>query len=81
MISSKTEGRTTLRHSLAWRMVLPVPLIVVAAIALIGFTVPRMTAKDATEGAVAASRQIATQFKILRAYYTENVVGKAVKDG
>ena len=69
------------RRSLAWRMILPIPLVVVIGIAVIWFVVPRVVVEIATDGALSASQQIATQFKIVRTYYTENVVNKINKDG
>jgi methyl-accepting chemotaxis protein len=69
------------RRSLAWRMILPIPLVVVIGIAVIWFVVPRVVVEIATDGALSASQQIATQFKIVRTYYTENVVNKINKEG
>src|SRR5262245_5931335 len=69
------------RRSLAWRLVLPVPLALVAAIAAVWVVVPRMIADNATEEAVLVSGRIATQIKTMRTYYTENVVNKALKEG
>jgi methyl-accepting chemotaxis protein len=69
------------RRSLAWRMILPIPLVVVIGIAVIWFVVPRVVVEIATDGALSASQQIATQFKIIRTYYTENVVNKINKEG
>jgi methyl-accepting chemotaxis protein len=68
-------------HSLAWRLLLPVPLALVVAIAAIWFVIPRMIASSATDEAIHASQQIASQFKTIRAYYTDNVVGKVTKEG
>ena len=69
------------RRSLAWRMILPIPLVVVIGIAVIWFVVPRVVVDIATDGAVTAAQQILTQFKIIRTYYTENVVNKINKEG
>ena len=38
-----------LRHSLKWQMIGPIPLMVIAAIAAVWLTVPRMIADNATE--------------------------------
>jgi hypothetical protein len=62
-------------------MILPVPLAVIAAIALVWFALPRIIASNATGSAVLDGGQIANQFKIIRGYYTEAVVNKVVKDG
>src|SRR5262245_46399973 len=70
-----------LRHSLAWRMIGPIPLIVIIAIAAAWLVIPRMIADNATEQALLTGRSIATQFKTIREYYSENVVDKIVVDG
>jgi signal transduction histidine kinase len=70
-----------LRHSLKWQMIGPIPLMVIAAIAAVWFIVPRKVAESATDQAVLAGRSIATQFKTLREYYTENVVDKILSEG
>src|SRR5688500_16119570 len=74
-------GATLSRRSLAWRMILPVPLAVIAAIAASWLVVPRVIADNATAEAVTASQQIAAQFKTIRGYYTDKVVGKLTKEG
>jgi methyl-accepting chemotaxis protein len=68
-------------RSLAWRMILPIPLVVIIGIAIIWCVVPRVVVNIATDGAITASQQIATQFKIIRTYYTENIVNKINKEG
>jgi methyl-accepting chemotaxis protein len=68
-------------RSLVWRMILPIPLVVIIGIAIIWCVVPRVVVNIATDGAITASQQIATQFKIIRTYYTENIVNKISKEG
>jgi signal transduction histidine kinase len=70
-----------LRHSIKWQMIGPIPLMVIAATAAVWFMVPRKVAESATDQAVLAGRSIATQFKTLREYYTENVVDKILSEG
>src|SRR5262245_2408804 len=70
-----------LRHSVKWQMIGPIPLMVIAATAAVWFMVPRKVAESATDQAVLAGRGIATQFKTLREYYTENVVDKILREG
>jgi methyl-accepting chemotaxis protein len=69
------------RGTIAWRLILPVPLMLIAATMAIWVVVPRIIAGNATAEAILASQQIATQFKMIRAYYTENVVNKVLKNG
>jgi methyl-accepting chemotaxis protein len=68
-------------HSIIWRMILPVPLALIAAIAVVWFALPRLIADNATNDAVISNGQVAKQFKIIRGYYTENVVNKVLKNG
>jgi C4-dicarboxylate-specific signal transduction histidine kinase len=70
-----------LRHSLAWQMIAPIPLAMIAAIAAIWLLVPRMIAANATDQAVLESRNIAAQFKTIREYYAENVIDKILIEG
>ncbi len=69
------------RKSLAWRLILPVPLTVVVAVGLIWVAVPRLVASMAINDATLGGQQVAAQFKTIRGYYTENVVNKVVKEG
>jgi methyl-accepting chemotaxis protein len=69
------------RGSLVWRLVLPVPITILVAVVLIWLAVPRLVASMAVNDAVIADRQVAAEFKTIRAYYTENVVNKVVKSG
>jgi methyl-accepting chemotaxis protein len=70
------------RHdSLAWRLILPVPIAIVVAVVAIWATVPRIVDNMAMTDAILTNQQVAGEFKTIRAYYTENVVNKVVKDG
>ncbi len=69
------------RKSLAWRLILPVPLTVVVVVGLIWAAVPRLVASMAINDATLGGQQVAAQFKTIRSYYTENIVNKVVKDG
>jgi methyl-accepting chemotaxis protein len=73
--------RRSHRNSLAWRLILPVPLTIVVAIAAIWLSVPRIVASMAINDAVLANQDVASEFKTIRAYYSENVVNKVVKGG
>ena len=67
------------RDSLIWRLLLPAPLVLILAVGVIWYFVPRVVAGMATNDAVIANQQIASQFKAMRGYYTEWVVKKAVE--
>ncbi len=68
-------------HSMAWRLILPVPILMVIVIAAIAIIVPKIVADNARREAVSTGRQTAEQFKIIRKYYTNNVIKKVVKSG
>jgi methyl-accepting chemotaxis protein len=69
------------RHSLGWRLIIPIPVALAAAVILVWALVPPAISKSAVDEAVRSSLQTAAQFKTMRAYYTENVVNKLVKQG
>src|SRR5579883_40967 len=70
-----------MRHSIAWRMVLPVPVVTIAAVLVAWLALPSYIASNAVDDAIQSARQTAAQFKTLRGYYTENVAAKAIKGG
>ena len=65
--------------SISMRLILPIPLAVLVAVAAIWVIVPKLVAENAREEAVRANQQIAGQFKTIRGYYTKNVISKVVK--
>jgi len=67
------------RHSLIWRLIAPVPITIVVAIGLSWLIIPRVIAGNSTDDAIRTAQQIGAQFKTIRAYYTDNVVNKALK--
>jgi methyl-accepting chemotaxis protein len=78
---SPERKRSWFRNSLAWRIVLPIPLGLALAIGAIWVFVPRLIAANALEEAVNVSRRTAAEFKTIRNYYTEMIVNKVVKNG
>src|SRR5258708_19879110 len=80
--NSEEQPGWTVRHdSLAWRLIVPVPIAIMLAVVLIWATVPRIIDSMAMTDAVLANEQVAVEFKAIRTYYTENVVNKVVKGG
>jgi methyl-accepting chemotaxis protein len=79
--SEPTRPKLRLRGTISWRLLLPIPLAMAVAIAALWIIAPRVMVSNATDEAIAAGQQVAAQFKMIRAYYTENVVNKIVKDG
>src|SRR5262245_24859752 len=69
------------RHSVAWRLLLPVPIVLAIAVGLIWTVVPRVITSIAINDAILANQQSAAEFKLIRAYYSENVVIKLLGQG
>jgi methyl-accepting chemotaxis protein len=69
------------RSSIAWRLLLPVPLTIIVAVALIWLVVPRLITSVAINDATLAGQSLTAQFKTIRGYYTQNVVNKVVAGG
>jgi len=76
----RTKAGAPSKRSLSWRLLLPLPITLVVAILSIWFVVPDVVRDNATDEAIRAGQQTANQFKQIRAYYTENVVGKVAKE-
>ncbi len=72
---------SALQSSLLLKMLVPICLVVVAMVIAISVYTPRAVVDTALEEAVVKGMQTADQLKALRAFYSENVVSKAVKDG
>jgi methyl-accepting chemotaxis protein len=80
-LASPRPAWRSFRHSLGWRLIVPIPVALAAAVALVWALVPPAISRSAVEEAIRASLQTAAQFKTVRAYYTDNVVNKLVKQG
>ncbi len=70
-----------LNRSLAWKVLLPVPIALMIAIAGIWLFVPSMIAENVRADATLNAQKTAGQFKTIRGYYTKNVIKKVVADG
>src|SRR5579871_3639016 len=77
----RQQSWLALHDTLAWRLIVPVPIAIIIAVVSIWLAVPRLVESMATTDAVLADVQIATDLKTIRAYYTENVVNKVVTGG
>jgi methyl-accepting chemotaxis protein len=65
--------------SVIWPLVLPVPLVLFLILAVLGFWLPDRIAENIRVDATKAARQTAEQFKLIRAYYTQFVIKKALE--
>lgn len=69
------------RKSIVWKLVLPVPIVLLVAILAVWIFVPRIVENSAREIAVTSAIDTASQLNILRSYYTRNVAEKVIADG
>ncbi len=69
------------QKSILWALVIPLPLLLVASLAVAWIFIPRAILDNAREAAIQAGVATVNQFKTIRGYYTENVVTKAVSTG
>jgi len=60
-------------------MILPIPIITLAALILAWLLLPPLIAQHAVEGAIQSAQDTVRQYKTLRAYYTKYVVAKVVE--
>ncbi len=70
-----------LGSSIAWKLIVPVPLAIIVGLSLAWFLIPGMVVENAKDIATRSALQTATQFKTIRSYYTKNVVKKAKQSG
>ena len=77
-----SRGETDVsRRSIVWRLILPVPIALLATIAAIWLVGPSMVADNARTEAVRSGQQTVNQFKTIRGYYTKNVIKKVLANG
>ncbi|MFQ5625916.1 MAG: DUF3365 domain-containing protein [Methyloligellaceae bacterium] len=77
----KLKLPSRLSHSIAWKLILPIPIFAMIAVLGVWWFVPSMVEKNVREDAVRAAVQTAVQFKTIRGYYTKSVVKKAIANG
>ena len=70
-----------LSSSLVWKLVLPVPVALAMLIAAGWYFIPQWTASNAIEAAIASGAETVQQFKVIRGYYTKNIIAKVKANG
>ena len=68
-----------INRSVLLKLVLPTPVILLLGFAALWYFVPKLVADNVRADAVRAAVETANQFKVIRGYYTKNVIKKAVK--
>lgn len=69
-----------LNRSLLWKLVLPIPVALVFVVIVASVYIPGKTEENAVAAATSSAIQVANQIKVIRGYYTKNVIS-VVKKG
>ncbi|VAV98597.1 Methyl-accepting chemotaxis protein [hydrothermal vent metagenome] len=72
---------TTLNTSIKWKLILPTPILMLFAVILVWTILPGYMEDKVRENSVRSAEQTVKQFKLIRSYYTKNIISKVVKDG
>ena len=64
--------------SLHWKLLLPVPVILLAGLIVAWIVIPQMMIANSVEAATHNAERTVGQFKTIRGYYTKNVIKKVV---
>lgn len=69
------------QKSIVWKLALPLPVILIFCVIAAWFFIPRMVGDNARQAAERSAVQTVKQFKVIRGYYTKNVIAKAKANG
>ncbi|HYD81153.1 MAG TPA: methyl-accepting chemotaxis protein [Paucimonas sp.] len=73
--------RSLFSRSLFWKLFIPVGVLLLVCGVAAAIFLPSLIQSNAEQDAVAVAQDTVKQFKTVRKYYTENVVGKVIKKG
>ncbi len=65
-------------RNVSFKLLLPVISLMVIVSLLLAFTIPKLSNENAQKNAVVSATQTVNQFKVIRGYYTKNVVKKVL---
>ncbi len=71
---------STFSKSIVWQIILPVPAFLIVAVLALWYAIPLFTSENAKQDAIVAAQGTVNQFKTIRAYYTKNVIKKALEN-
>ncbi|MBL4616049.1 MAG: PAS domain S-box protein [Magnetovibrio sp.] len=69
------------RHSIIWKLVLPVPIMTLVAVVVSAAFIPDLIRKNVEHNAARSAIEMLNQYRALRSYYTEKVVEKVTRQG
>ncbi len=70
---------SAVKNSILLQLLVPVALLLVISLGVISFYVPEMIKENAINNAIHSSKKNINSFKVIRKYYTINVIKKVVK--
>jgi len=70
-----------IKRSLLLQLTVPVVILLIASLVFIGFYIPSAMKDTATQQAIDSSLQTINSFKVIRKYYSDNVINKALASG
>lgn len=68
-------------NSIRWKFILPAPLLMLVAIGIVWVFLPPYMTENVKENSILNAEQTVNQYKLLRSYYTINIISKVIKDG
>lgn len=69
------------KKNIAWKLALPLPLCCILCLLVAWYAIPQAILTNTEKVAIQSAIQTVLQFKILRRYYTDNVIDKVIADG
>ena len=69
------------QKSIVWKLALPLPIILICFLIIAWYFIPRMVTDTARDAAVRSAVQTVKQFKVIRGYYTKNIIKKVKANG
>ncbi len=67
------------KNSLLWKIAVPVLGIFIICLLVMAYFIPNQMTNSTTRGAIIAAEQTVNQFKTLRKYYVQNIIGPVLK--
>lgn len=68
-------------QSIKWRLIAPAPIFLIVSVVLSLLFIPKVAIENSKNSVVTASIATANQFKIIRGYYTKNIISKVKAPG
>jgi methyl-accepting chemotaxis protein len=81
MTDSQATEKPVKTKSIAWKIILPIPIAFVVGVAALALWLPKAIESDVKQTAIKNATQTVNQFKTIRGYYTKNIIKKVLANG